>query len=260
MPTRPYSATVTAGDDILATQYNNLRSDAFYNFNLVWEQGASHDQYSENGFNGDSNYVYFVRSTRIIYRLAIWPQGLFFSPSGTANLYFVSLAGTYTTIAKGIAIIGQYGYVWATDGSYKLVRIDLTNGNVTNMTISGTAPDNDSSNVVTMDGTDLYILDDGTTTLRKYSISGTTATYVTAITLSEAASTAVLVDSANSVIYFRANASANIVKNNMSGTLIRKDQALLATGATTFMGYVGNIAYIKYRSVSAITFFHPLYY
>jgi hypothetical protein len=68
-----------------------------------------------------------------------------------------------------------------------LLRITVSDGTITEMTFSGTAPDNDGANAISFNSSgDLFVADTSTTTVRKYTISGTTATYVSAITLSSA--------------------------------------------------------------------------
>jgi len=69
-----------------------------------------------------------------------------------------------------------------------LLRITLSDGTITEMSFSGTAPNNTIYNDVCSDDTFLYIgngQDAADRVVRKYSVSGTTATYVDARTLAD---------------------------------------------------------------------------
>ena len=98
------------------------------------------------------------------------------------------ITATYVTISSITQPQGNsgYAYIWANKAAtFTLVRITLADGTLTDMTISGTAPDNDAANSLAFDSSgNLYILNNNSTNVKKYTISGTTATYDSAITLS----------------------------------------------------------------------------
>jgi hypothetical protein len=256
--TRPYSTTVTAGDDILADQYNNLRLDAYYHFQGI--QGTAWLDI-DNGFDATDHYFYYLRNTRIIYRAVIWAGGLFPSSAEQSKFDWVNPTATYTAIGFGVACLGGYVYFWGQRTNWYLVRAAESNGAITEMSFSGNAPDNDAANTICTDGTFIYILDNTTTKLRKYSVSGTTATHVADITLSEAGAAATLaVDAVRNEIYFRSEANKNcIVKNTIAGVLIKKEFVLASTGANTLLGRVAGILYITW--VDGTTYYlQPFYF
>jgi len=263
--TRPYSTTVTAGDDILADQYNNLRTDTFYHFQQTFMGTSLAGTLIYLGFMGTDHYVYSHVQARIIYRFAIYPGGLFLSPAVTGNNRWADLTGSYKASGPGIAVFGGYVYVWlqrTADDVWVLVRIAESNGNVDEMTISGDAPDQDYNNTVSNDGNDLYILDNVTTKLRKYSVSGTTATHVADITLSETAARFFLVDSERGEIYYQINDSLVLVKDTIAGVQIKKEY-VFHQKTSNAMGYIGNVAYVsfyRYETTPLTFILQPLYF
>lgn len=105
----------------------------------------------------------------------------------SGNQEFVSTSD-YSSLGDA-AILGGYLYTWCRNdaaAAYVMLRVSLTDGSTNELTVSGTGPGDVVSHTKT-DGTFLYVLDDTSTTVRKYSLSGTTMTYVSQITLDDTA-------------------------------------------------------------------------
>lgn len=128
-------------------------------------------------FDAANNMAYMVVS-EYVYRLRAL-GGCLVTYSGDAdNDYWKNLSSTYANFGDA-CVLGAHLYVYAqkdADSSWQLLRIATADGTVTEMTISGTTPDSARSEVAT-DGTDLYVVQRGGATCRRYSVSGTTATY-----------------------------------------------------------------------------------
>ncbi|MFP5260991.1 MAG: hypothetical protein ACLGJB_03695 [Blastocatellia bacterium] len=96
-----------------------------------------------------------------------------------------SALGLTPTGPLNVTAMGSYVYVTyqSTSNTFRLYRLDIgTLANITLMTVSGTAPSSNQGNPIFNDGTYLYISDGATiTNLKQYSISGTTATFVSTI-------------------------------------------------------------------------------
>lgn len=138
--------------------------------------------------------------------------------------------------ALAIAYLGNYIYITTglQSGSKKLYRYDKADfGNEQEMTISGTAY---GGTAAFSDGTNLYIYKT-TNEFAKYTISGTTATYDSVITYTDAGNVATATTD-NTYVYLATNdASATLRKYLLVGG------AVISTGTDIFM----NI----YTSVSA---------
>lgn len=105
------------------------------------------------------------------------------------NYYFYYDSDTYALGGtRDVCVLGDYIYGHPDRKSphaYVPVRWAKADASVEELTVSGTAPD-DGSNVKT-DGTFLYFHQPYSTAVKKYSISGTTITYVSTITLADKA-------------------------------------------------------------------------
>lgn len=205
---------------------------------IVWIQAT---RKTNNAVGAGGSYFYTCMNTGTLYRYRKIGSALV-SDSGGDNTFWLDSA-TYNPIAEqgGIAYISPYIYTWGNNGgTYYLLRIDTSTKAITEMTISGTAPDNDAGNVVISDGTNIYIGDYGTTTLRKYTISGTTATFSTAITMPDLLTGALTTNGTN--IWFETSNTGNthdltLYKTNMSGVeqSRRKLNELVATAISMFI-------------------------
>src|SRR3990167_3757665 len=135
------------------------------------------------------------------------------------NSNVVSLA-SYDLIANTIINLDSYLYTWQrlTAGLvWTCVRITKSDGTLTNMTFSGTPPDNDGGASIATDGTFVYIADTGTTKVRKYSLSGTTLTYVADITLSQATQGLLFLTDGTYFVYNKNGAATMIVVDTLAG-------------------------------------------
>lgn len=139
------------------------------------------------------------------------------SDSGSTSTTIWILNANYS-LGADFDVLGAYIYMWAqktADTNWYLLRIEMATGTVTEMTISGTAPTQAKESVCS-DGTFLYIGESGTTTLKKYSVSGTTATYVSTITLPANLSNGICTNGTN--IWFCT--TTNIYKTDMTGSTV----------------------------------------
>lgn len=93
-----------------------------------------------------------------------------------------------STYSIGAVVIGSYAYIIGRDNGIAIGvrRYDIANlGNETGCTISGTSVSTTVDKLAYTDGTFIYIFDTGST-WNKYSISGTTLTFVSAVTSADA--------------------------------------------------------------------------
>lgn len=136
-------------------------------------------------FACNDDWLWLYRTTANIYRHKIQDGGFFpFERSDTT--YGEALTG-YNALRSMWAFNSTYLYCWVTKtvgGNNFCLRYTIADGTLTEMTFDAVDdPDNDISNVITSDGTYLYIADQGTTKVRKFSISGTNLTWVSNITM-----------------------------------------------------------------------------
>lgn len=135
----------------------------------------------------------------------------------------------------------DYIYMWAqkvADTNWYLLRITISDGTVTEMTFSGTAPDNDANNRIAFNSSgQIAILDLASTTCRVYTISGTTATLSTTVTLSATQANAgelFTIDNSDNFIY--ASAQTIFKVDNSSGANV-KTRVSPATAPTVSVRY-----------------------
>jgi len=266
----PHSATVTAGDDVLATQYNDLRHDAFYHFS--WGDHV-YGEYLNGGFDGDTDFVYSKQyNTRSFYRFRIWPGGLFVDSHDTTSMRWLNLSSTYDDDAwlGGLIMIGTYLYTWlrkTADSTWHLVRIDPSDKSTAEMTFDGADdPDGDDANHLATDGTYVYILDNGSTKVRKFSISGTNITHDSNITLPTAAD-GINFGCNGTHFYYEDSVDANnkiMVKTDLSGNLIRQTTYRGSRNDLYGFGFIHNIYYCLYEKRDSggdrIYSIYPFYY
>ena len=133
--------------------------------------------------DGDIYFSEYYSSRIRIYRFTRAGSGLL-SKSGSTSVRYWFNNNSYK-ISESLTIIGDYMYLWVqkvSDSSYLVLRIKLSDGTTSEMTISGTAPADGTNYMVFNDDTNLYIWESGAT-VRKYTISGTTLTYVSVATM-----------------------------------------------------------------------------
>lgn len=105
------------------------------------------------------------------------------------------------------SVIGDYIYcihIYDTGPAAKLLRIHKSTQSITQMTLSGFSLSNVKYATLT-DGTYLYLIDDGGTTLRKVSISGTTATSESTMTVPRAVDVRMVFVSGSDLYYINSN-------------------------------------------------------
>ena len=196
-----------------------------------------------NSVTGNDTYVFVVNTGGTLLRYKISYNALI--PENRVNTSSSETLTGYSSITNATAD-STYVYFWGTfSGTNRLARYTISDGTLTNMTFSGTAPDNDSANSITLLGGNMYIADLNTTTIRKYTISGTTATYSSAIT---APATLYNGGVGNSILwndgtylYFLSTATVTLYKINISGTT-QKSQAIFSSDTFNYYqgGWVSN--------------------
>jgi len=183
----------------------------------------------------------------------------------TSDSSWLANQATYD-FKNGVGCDATYIYTWVqkvADASYLLLRITIADKTLTEMTISGTAPDADASNSVTMgpDGV-LYIANTDSTDVKKYIISGTTATYSASVTLSTAMLNGALLMLSigrNGDIVYRDSTGSFVVRDDSSGAL---QGTINEETSQTFGGvfYCNGEWYWLWDESGTVPLYHPYIY
>lgn len=173
----------SAGDKLYADEVNSIGAPTFQR-DFLYTSGR---QITAIWAYGNYYYTLINASTQLqIFRWKMVGRTLVMcNTADNAENYWIK--NTAWKTAKAGGVIGNYVYCYAVkvaDSVSHLIRIDMSDGTVAEMTVSGTAPATPTGAYTRSDGTYLYITDTATSTdIQKYSVSGTTATNEATITL-----------------------------------------------------------------------------
>jgi len=206
-------------------------------------------------YDNVNNKLYLIGSSNntdtMIYRYDIVANNQVRLNSGNDLYPYWTLKTSYDFPGQGGYCDGTYLYIWArkiSNTTWYLLRIAVADGTTTEMTISGTAPDQDEANTLFGYGTTLYILDNLTTTVRTYTISGTTATHGADITLPDNGTSCIVTNGTN--IWFVTDDAGNtrdynLYKTTMAGVTVSNEYLLEAR----FSGFNNNASLIIYNDI-----------
>lgn len=227
------TSKISMGDGTVAKSITWDGTDLLVGGNNVAVVGAIKEQvriFSGTAYEvigaGDDDYIWLFEDNAFpteIFRLQI-NEGKIFEDSGNTTsrdwLTVTTANSGFNNQMTGATSLGIYIYVWGptASGTWTLVRITKSDGTMATMSFSGGSPTN-AANILTSDGTNLYIAEQGSTTLKKYTVSGTTATFVSNITMPD---DLYEIGCDGTFFYFYSRAAAtlanNLYKTNLSGT------------------------------------------
>ena len=225
-------------------------------FNRAYSLTGSTYQQITSAYEAEPNYLFQAANdttTNVIemYRYSQTPSGMYMYDGTTDSRAFS------TDDPVGIIQIGNYVYA----SSDAIKRYDLALANETSMTFDQNA----KYGFLATDGTYFYIADKDSTSVYKYSISGTDLTYVSATVIGTASGDEkygffVDKDTDDTLHFYWVDGNGKIYKYSQSGTAERSIDYRIAANTADYNQCRGivkmhnTIAIISYQDVSKTTF------